>query len=414
MAHRTTHLDSPFPWDAGVYDAHCHPTDTMAGVKDIPAMKARGLAIMATRSQDQDLVAQVAQTHSKQDSTAMSQVDASRKLIIPAFGWHPWFSHQLRVDSTSEKVTFEQKKAHYDAVLQPTPSEKNDNGFVAGLPDPRLLSSLIDSMREKLLAHPAAMVGEIGLDKAFKLPSTAPAHPDMPTEEGVTPGGREGRRLSPYRVKMDHQVAILKAQLALAGELGRPVSVHGVQAHGVLYDSLASAWRGHEKEVISKKKLKRVAPGAEDWSCSSEEEDELDWAEDGMPVTKPKHKKEAHDKAVRRPLNLPYPPRICLHSFSGPAQVAKQYMKPTIPAEIFFSFSACINLSNQDQMQRTKAVLETIPQDKILVESDLHTAGDSMDAALEEVSRFVCSVKGWELRDGVERIGKNFTKFVHG
>ncbi|PQE29018.1 hypothetical protein CJF30_00004054 [Rutstroemia sp. NJR-2017a BBW] len=316
-----------FPWHLGVYDAHCHPTDTMGSVESIPRMKARVLTVMATRAQDQELVAQVAESDGLKSVPATD--DDSTKGIIPCFGWHPWFSYQM---------------------------------------------------------HPLALVGEIGLDKGFRLPRGWTADFEESRDEGLTPGGREGRQLTPYRVQMSHQKAILMAQLKLAGEMGRAVSVHGVQAHGVLFDTLQESWKGHERHLMSKKEQKRIAkipPGPDG-------EDEED-SEDSGPK--------------------PFPPRICLHSYSGPPDALKQYLNPAIPAEIFFSFSSAINMSTAASA-KAMDVIKALPDDRILVESDLHIAGDEMDRRLEEMCRKICELKKWSLEDGVTQLAKNWRRFV--
>lgn len=388
----------PFPWDAGVFDAHCHPTDTMASIASIPNMSARILTIMATRSQDQDLVASVAASHGIQDSSALT---SSTHGVIPAFGWHPWFSHQLHDDtskatynpeSDTPEAKAQAKSNHYRSVLSPSPDEE----FISSLPDPTPLSSLLSTLRSRLESHPLALIGEVGLDKAFRLPTAWTEAEHAARDTGLTPGGREGRWLSPYRVAMPHQTAILLAQLRLAGAMGRAVSVHGVQAHGVVHDALSSLWRGHEKEVVSNRKQKLVAQGAEDFDTDSEDE-------------------ERDETSGRRVVPAkPYPPRICLHSFSGPVQVMKQYLHRAIPAKIFFSFSTAINLSTEGGAGKLPEVLRACPDDRILVESDVHTAGEDMDGYLEEMYRKVCEMKGWRLREGVERIRKNYEEFIFG
>lgn len=419
-----------FPWSLGVYDAHCHPTDTMASLEDIPAMKATVLTVMATRSQDQSLVADVAASplavRTKEDVSELlaGKRDRGQARVMPSFGWHPWFSHQLYDDSApdskrtyqpptdgSDKDIRSAKRAHYSAVLTPAPNP-DDDAFFDSLPEPTSISSYIDATRKRLLDHPLALVGEIGLDKAFRLPQPYPDGRSAEATDGKTPGGRDGRLLSPQRVQMDHQVAVLKAQLRLAGELGRPVSVHGVQAHGVLYDALASCWKGHEREVLSRKERRQIAPGAEDFSSSdSENEDEDARHGNGKKAAKGGEGKRG---VKERGQGKPYPPRICLHSFSGPAEMLKQYLSPAIPARIFVSFSTAINLGTAGGAQKFEDVLRTCPDDGVLVESDLHMAGDDMDAALESMYRRVCEVKGWGLEEGVRKIGENYHAFIFG
>ncbi|KAK6221875.1 Cut9 interacting protein [Colletotrichum tabaci] len=332
---------TPFPWESGIYDAHCHPTDTMSTVDRIPAMRAAALTVMATRSQDQALVAEIAASHGVRSKYEMSQGH-----LIPSFGWHPWFSYQLFDDTVPEaERTYPEgqpdaKTRHYHAVLAPAPE---DPDFLDALPTPRSLSSFLADTRRRLQDHPLALVGEVGLDKAFRLPEGRTDADESSRDRTLTPGGREGRRLAPQHVKMPHQVAVLKAQLALAGELGRPVSVHGVQAHGLLHDTLSSLWKGHEKEVVSRKKKRLVAEGAEDFDSDDEPEEET-----------------LAEKTCRRSRI----PRICLHSYLG------------------------------------------MSDDSLLVESDLHIAGEEMDARLEEMYRKACEVKGWSLQEGVERIGR--------
>jgi len=71
-------------------------------------------------------------------------------------------------------------------------------------------------LEEALLAHPEALVGEIGLDKAARTPETG-------------------------QTEWAAQLSCFCTQMRLAGRLDRPASVHCVQAHGTLYDYLKEA-----------------------------------------------------------------------------------------------------------------------------------------------------------------------------
>ncbi|KAL8826416.1 MAG: hypothetical protein Q9170_007411 [Blastenia crenularia] len=382
-----------FPWHLGIFDAHCHPTDTIASLDDVPKMKARALVIMSTRSEDQEIVRRFVDRYGVQskhfDGHDGNSFDTE---LVPSFGWHPWFSYQIFDDSSS--LHSEAKKIdsihHYRSVLAPSP----DDGFISTLPEPRSLSVFLNQLRGNLKKFPYALVGEVGIDRSFRLPTQWTHDDDAKRDANITPGGREGRRLSPYRVQIDHQRKILGAQLGLAGELGRPVSVHGVAAHGLVYETLKETWQGHEKKVLSKRERKR--------RTSADNAHAIEAAGDSTGARE-------EDRTFQP---KPYPPRICLHSYSGPSDALKQYLDPSIPATIYFSFSRLVNFSNRSE--KAVEVVKAVPNDKILVESDLHSAGDEMDSLLEDVTRLICKIKGWSLNEGVQLLKSNWKRFVFG
>ena len=376
-------------WRIGVFDAHCHPTDIMASINDLREMKAKVLTIMASRSQDQDLVAQVASEYALTSKNI--DHDSSSCHVVPAFGWHPWFSYQLYDDQNNEVTTAPTPEDHYRKVLTPQP----DENFLGSLPPPRSLSDFLAQTEERLVQHRYALVGEIGLDRAFRLPvggfvAPPPGPSKGPNEDqSYTPGSREGRPLSPYRVSMDHQKVILKAQLQLAGKLHRPVSIHSVQAHGVVFELLQELWAGHKK--LSKRQQKRRL------SVSGAHAAEVDDEQDRSSTPSP----------------LPYPPRICMHSYSGPPDPLRQFLHSSVPAEVYFSFSDLINFSSNSSAKAID-VIKAVPGSRILIESDFHCAGQQMDDLLACIVGRVCEIKGWSEQDGAEQLRKNWESFVFG
>lgn len=327
--------------------------------------------------------------------------------MVPAFGWHPWFAHMLYFDDAESEaeggkeeqgggargaLTGEAKLSHYASVLIPhreRPSESDISTFLS-LPDPLPISTFLAHTRRHLETHPLALIGEIGLDRAFRIPEALTS--DRSAEYAdFTPGGREGRRLTPFRCSPAHQKEVFRRQLALAGEMGRAVSVHGVQAHGMVFEVLREFWVGREVPQVSKRAAKKRREAGET-------------ATDPSTSTQPEEK-------------LPYPPRICLHSFSGSSDVLRQYLSPSIPVAFFFSFSTAVNLGDDVGAETPESfvqVVSKVPDGMVLVESDLHTAGEDMDDRMENIVRRACKVKGWGLEEGVRTLGANWTRFVFG
>lgn len=393
----STEEEGHFPWHLGVFDAHCHPTDTISSMDVIPTMKARALVIMASRAQDQEIVAKFADAYGVTSLAASDLLEVGATRVVPSFGWHPWFSYQIYDDSLvlpTDSTHGPSKFDHYRSIIVPSP---DDPEFFSGLPNPRSLSAYIAETRSYLIKYPFALIGEIGIDRTFRIPQ--PDAPSASHSEGLTPGGRDGKRLTPYKVDMDHQKKIFKAQLNLAGELSRPVSVHGVGAHGTLFEALRESWQGYEKPILSRKARKRA--GAAECHVNNDE-NESEMEELGTDTKKP------------------FPPRICLHSYSGPQTFLMQYLHPSIPSTIFFSFSSLVNLAapspSTSGLVSTKAidVIKAVPDDRILVESDLHCAGERMESLLEHVVKVVCQAKDWPLEKGVRQLASNWIHFVAG
>ena len=388
----------PFPWHLGIFDAHCHPTDTMSSIRSIPNMKARVLTVMATRAQDQELVASAADEYGVKSRAQDSWTREER--MVPCFGWHPWFSHQMHfnVNDDSDQVVLqgEDKIRHYQSVLQPSRTDlsEDDRKTFLSLPDPMPLSNFVGETKKYLEKYPFALVGEVGLDRSFRIPEAwIPEHEES-RNGALTPGGREGRRLSPYRVDLKHQKKVFKAQLQLAAEMDRAVSIHGVQAHGMVFETLKELYQGHEKQVLSRRQRKKQAQDQSQGEGEGQEEPNSGDAD-----------------------RKPYPPRICLHSYSGNPSNFKQYTDPKIPIEIFASFSTAINLSDALEEETPSSFVEmikSVPDHMLLIESDLHTAGDGMDKRLSDIVRRVCKIKEWDVEHGTRILAANWTRFVFG
>jgi Tat protein secretion system quality control protein TatD with DNase activity len=138
-------------------------------------------------------------------------------------GFHPWFTHLISLAPADSMPPLEE---HYRQLFDPTTTAQEEafNALLPHLPPPTPLSSILNNVRKHLIDFPSAMVGEVGVDRSARVAHSYTANP---------------RVLSPFTIPTDHQLAILEAQLDLAVELERNVSLHSVKAQQVTVDMLS-------------------------------------------------------------------------------------------------------------------------------------------------------------------------------
>ncbi|RPD82188.1 TatD DNase family Scn1 [Lentinus tigrinus ALCF2SS1-7] len=332
-----------------VVDVHCHPTDSDMGMTlKVAQEMAIRICAMATRRSDQRLVADLTRAYPEK--------------VIPCFGYHPWFAHWIAVEPVTSKET------HYRALfLPPSPPPKAEDvsafdRLLPYLPDPIPLAEVLADLDEGLTSFPNAMLGEVGLDRACRIPYSRPADPPY-SEYADEDNGR--RELSPFTIPLAHQLKVLEAQLYLAVELRRNVSLHSVKCQQAT------------SELLDRMEAKYL----DEWLKIS----------------------------------------VDLHSCGLSAQGWKAISKRH--PNVFLSLSTAINARSPAH----RDLIAACTPDRILVESDFHDIRHSAPYTWHML-RTVAAVKGWPVEDhwddtapadaaqwgAVRRLEENWKKFERG
>lgn len=196
---------------AHITDVHCHPTDALSDVS-AESMERLPISIcaMSNTQLDQEKVKTLAQSYPDK--------------VTPAFGFHPWFSHWISTESSLAVRSVEnrgdrsqsEKETHYRNLFSPTAHQEAEFvELLPHLPDPTPLSTNMKTLRDNLSLFSNALLGEVGLDRAFRVPVNYAAFPRVRTS---------------FRIPIEHQIEILEAQIAVAVELSRNISLHSVQS----------------------------------------------------------------------------------------------------------------------------------------------------------------------------------------
>ncbi|VEU34580.1 unnamed protein product [Pseudo-nitzschia multistriata] len=178
-------------------------------LQEILGKQLSGMAIMSTHPRDFPTILGLEREIKDAIATFPSSnlVEENMK-ILPCFGVHPWFLHELDSD--------------------------NDWALVSSSLDGELVPKWTAGLEELLQKHPHSPVGEIGLD-GFHFRSKGDA------KELTTP--------------MDKQVEAFLLQLKIATRLQRPVSLHCVRSLGNMMDSFEMvASENYERLVVEVEK----------------------------------------------------------------------------------------------------------------------------------------------------------------
>ncbi len=158
--------------------------------------------------------------------------------VIPCFGWHPWFAHQISLHDPPPS-----KEQHYHELFDipqtasdaTHPAKEELSAIWDQLPEPVSLESVCQGIRESFDRFPQALLGEVGIDRAFRIPRRAwnydPHRTDLDTSIP---------KLTKLKTPQTHQLTVLRAQIDVALQYKRNISLHSVQAAGLTVDLLSS------------------------------------------------------------------------------------------------------------------------------------------------------------------------------
>lgn len=274
-----------------LFDAHSHMHMGPRGLV-VPAAAEQspfafdGAAIMSTHPRD----------YCKVDSIVSGLRDRDYR-AVPCYGIHPWFLYDVLSSSDEETVW-------------------------------------LGELKQRLIDHPDAIVGEIGLDGN----RWVEVEQSDDSEESIW------KRERVLACPMELQRKAFEEQLVLATELQRPVSIHVVSAWGELFAAFNNV-----RERIKHKY-------------------------DQLEVVNEQRKR-------RRIKPKLLPPKIYFHAFSGKAGVLPSIRsacaKGNIPLEdVYFGFPPAIK---NFYAAKTPNIMKEIGIHQLLLETDLEDARRSWD-----------------------------------
>ncbi|KAH8926707.1 Metallo-dependent hydrolase [Atractiella rhizophila] len=370
-------------------DAHCHPTDHPEWEENalkIADVKLGKIVVMSSTLTNQDYTTKLA--------------NIFRDKVVPCYGVHPWFAHHISLENPPPP-----KRKHYESVFFPKNSDGivEDQGYgpedleevISQFPEPTSLQDMLSTLRQNLLDHPQAMLGEVGLDRSFRIPRDLSFDPHSDEAHGVNPtvveatsstdgsdsNSKPALRFTKLSTPTEHQLQILRAQLHLAIDLQRNISMHSVRAQDITVQVLDSLGESRQDDW---------------WGFDAD----LEFDENGKEIKPDPSQRWKGGRTRKREGGV----KLDLHSYGGSAQTVQAITRKH--PNVYFSFSTVIN----SRSSKLPSLIASIPEDRLLVESDFNKI-DQLDEQVEDMVRRVGEAKGWSIEETVERMERNWKEF---
>ncbi|CCH45392.1 putative deoxyribonuclease [Wickerhamomyces ciferrii] len=210
--------------------------------------------------------------------------------------------------------------------------ESVDNELLTLLPDPIDFHQHLSMIKQLIPKYQKPIViGEIGLDKLFRIPTSGFYGNPQCC------GKEQDIRLTNYKVNMDHQKRIFIEQLKVAFELNLSISIHNVKTSGVIHEILLKVLKDYPNYVGS----------------------------------------------------------ICLHSYTGSIETLELFIKTFKKSKIHFFISLSSFINNNAKRDELENVLKIIPDESVLIETDITIENHNPMEKLLEIRELVLRYKNW-------------------
>lgn len=308
-----------------LYDAHCHLSPFF---KDESIQKINRVLKDNYGNQINTIPTINLMSTTQWDIQFVNKISLDNPTIVqPCFGIHPWYTHLFTIEDYSKEAIGYQlsdseiKSQHYSKIFNFIKKVKIEDGDISSLPDllldnlpvPKNLYELIKEIELMIQENIRNnenyefMIGEIGLDKLFRIPWNGYLGNENEGLINTNSKFNSNSKFSNYQVSLNHQIIIYKEFLKLAIKYNKPVSIHCVKAHGILFDTTRSMIKIKDDKCIN----------------------------------------------------------LCLHSYSGSIDQAKNWLK-LYKKNIFFSISEILNIKGGTRKEKEKEKIDGYDNEDIV------------------------------------------------